>query len=400
MDDEGRAYLFDAVGPIGSTFSFRFDAGGIETKQQCGRSSMDRRTFLAGTTAISAAAVTAFPSPAIAQGIRDLKLVTPWPKGSPGLDSSARRLARLVTEASGGRLRVTVYGADEFVDAFEIFDAVSAGIADMYHSPDYYWQSKVPAFSFFPAVPFGLTACEVAAWIHRGGGQALWDELSGQFNIKPLLALNTGVQMGGWFAKEITSVESWKGLRCRIPGIGGEVIKRLGAIVVNLPGGEIVPSMRSGAIDAAEWVNPWLDLSYGLHEAAKYYYYPGFHEPGAAVTLGINKKLWDGFTQSDQRLIEVAAAAEYNLSQADFAYENGLALQILIQKHGVEIRKFSDPILKVLGRVSDEVLAELGNNDPLTRRVYESFIENRRSLMKWGEISDRAFHNARSLALG
>ena len=361
---------------------------------------MDRRTFLSGTTALSAAAVTTFPSPSIAKRVRSLKMVTSWPKGSSGLDSTARRLARLITEASDGRLTVTVYGAGEFVDAFEIFDAVSAGIADMYHSADYYWQSKAPAFSFFAAVPFGLTAIEASAWIHRGGGQALWDELSGQFNIKPLLALNTGVQMGGWFTKEVTSIESWKGLRYRIPGIGGEVIKRLGAIVVNLPGGDIVSSMLSGAIDAAEWVNPWLDLNYGLHKAAKYYYYPGFHEPGAAVTLGINKKLWETFTQSEQRLIEVAAAAEYNLSLTDFTYENGLALQTLIKKHGVEVRKFSDPILEVLGRVSGEVLAELGNSDPLTRRVYESFIKNRRSLMKWGEISDRAFYNARSLALG
>ncbi len=359
---------------------------------------MKRRTFLSRTTAVSVAA--AFPSPAIAQGVRNLKMVTPWPKGSPGLDSSARRLARLITEASDERLKVTVYGAGELVDAFEIFDAVSAGIADMYHSPDYYWQSKLPAFSFFPAVPFGLTAVEVAAWIHRGGGQALWDELSGQFNIKPLLALNTGVQMGGWFAKEMTSIESWKGLRYRIPGIGGDVVKRLGAIVVNLPGGEIVAAMQSGAIDAAEWVNPWLDLNYGLHEAAKYYYYPGFHEPGAAVTLGINKKLWESFTKSEQRLIEVAAAAEYSLSLTDFTYENGLALQTLIQEHGVEVRKFSDPILKELGRVSNEVLAELGNNDPMTKRVYESFLKNRQNFMRWGEVSDRAFLNARSLAVG
>ncbi|MCP5367908.1 MAG: TRAP transporter substrate-binding protein [Hyphomicrobiales bacterium] len=371
---------------------------------------MKRRAVLAGLAALPAAAAPSFSAPApapgpatgpaITKGIRELKMVTPWPKGSPGLDSSARRLARLITEASDGHLRVTVFGDGEFVDAFEIFDAVAAGIADMYHSPDYYWQAKVPAFSFFPAVPFGLTAIEVAAWVHRGGGQALWDELSGQFNIKPLLALNTGVQMGGWFAHELTSVADWNGLRCRIPGIGGEVIKHLGAIVVNLPGGEIVPSMRSGAIDAAEWVCPWLDLAYGLHEAAKFYYYPGFHEPGAAVTLGINRKLWDSFTPSERRLIEVAAAAEYGLSLTDFTYENGIALRTLVDEHGVQVRKFSDPILKELGRISEQVLADLGNNDPLTRRVYDSFVANRRRLMDWGEISSRAFYNARSLALG
>ena len=361
---------------------------------------MKRRHFLAGTSAATMAATSSFPGPAIAQGIRELKMVTPWPKGSSGLDSSAQRLARLITEASDGRIRVTVYGAGELVEAFEVFDAVSSGVADMYHSPDYYWQAKSPAFSFFAAVPFGMTAVELSAWVHRGGGQALRDELSGEFNIKPLLALNTGVQMGGWFVKEMESIESWKGLRCRIPGIGGEVIKRLGAIVVNLPGGEIVSSMQSGAIDAAEWVNPWLDLNYGLHQAARYYYYPGFQEPGSAVTLGINKQLWDSFSKSDQRLIEVAATAEYTLSYTDFTHENGLALQSLVEDHGIQLREFSAPVIQAMGRISTEVLAELAEADPMSRRVYDSFLENRRSLMAWGEVSDRAFHNARNLAIG
>ena len=358
---------------------------------------LGRRRFL--FTAAIAAAGSGIAKPALSKGIRELKMVTPWPKGSPGLDTSAQRLAQSITEASDGRLQVTVYGAGEFVDAFEIFDAVSSGLADMYHSPDYYWQDKAPAFSFFPAVPFGFTANEVAAWVHRGGGQALWDELSAEFNIKPMLALNTGVQMGGWFAKEVTSVDDWKGLRCRIPGIGGEVISRLGATVVNIPGGEIVTSMQSGAIDAAEWVNPWLDLSYGLHKAAKYYYYPGFHEPGAAVTLGINKSLWDGLSQSEKRLIEVAATAEYTLSLTDFTYENGFALKQLMNEAGVEVRRFSDPVIKELGRVSSEVLADLSESDPLTKRVYDSFLENREAFMAWANVADRAFHNARELAL-
>ncbi len=360
---------------------------------------MKRRSFLAVAAGAPLAARGA-SAPAIVKGRRELKLVTPWPTGSPGLDSSARRLARQITEASDGRLRVTVYGAGEFVHAFEIFDAVSAGIADMYHSPDYYWQAKSPAFSFFGAVPFGLTAPEVAAWIHRGGGQALWDELSGRFNIKPLLALNTGVQMGGWFTREVNSIEDWKRLRCRIPGLGGEVLKRLGATVVNLPGGDIVHSMRSGAIDAAEWVNPWLDLSYGLHEVAKYYYYPGFQEPGAACALGINRDVWTSFTRSERRLVEVAAAAEYNFSLADFTFENGPALHTLMQEYRVDVRRFADSILVELGRLSGELLAEIGGQDSLTKRIYESFRANRKMLMRWGEVSDRAFLNARHLALG
>lgn len=326
-------------------------------------------------------------------------MVTSWPEGSPGLDSSAKRVARLITEASGGSLRVTVYGAGELVEAFEVFDAVSEGVADMYHSAEYYWDSKSPAYSFFAAVPFGFLAPEMSTWIHRGGGQELWDELSARFNLKPLLTTSTGVQMGGWFTREVTSVETWKGLRCRIPGLGGEVLKRLGAIVVNLAGGEIVPSMQSGAIDAAEWVGPWLDLHYGLHEAAKYYYYPGFHEPGTAVALSINKDLWEDLTPAQRRLIENAAETEYSLSLADFNFENGVALKKLTEEHGVEVRRFPDQVLEELGKISDQVLAEIAASDPLTERVYESFLENRSKLMAWSEISDRAFQNARNLAL-
>ena len=360
---------------------------------------MQRRTFLAAAGAAAATAAATHPAPVVGQGVRELKLVTSWPKGSPGLGSSAERLAQLITEGSGDSLQVKVFGAGELVDAFEVFDAVSAGVADMYHSADYYWQDKSPAFSFFAAVPFGLTADEMAAWIYRGGGQALWDELSGSFNIKPLLSTNTGVQMGGWFANEMTSVESYKGLRYRVPGLGGEVLKRLGATVVNLPGGEIVPSLQSGAIDAAEWVGPWLDLQLGLYKAAKYYYYPGFHEPGTAITLGVNKKLWDDLAPSGRSLIEIAAAAEYNESLADFNAENGAALSKLVQEHGVEVRRFEDAFLKELGTISEQVLAEIGARDPMTKRVYESFLANRKSLMDWGDVSKQAFLNARSLAL-
>jgi len=360
---------------------------------------MERRTFLAAAGVATVTAATTLPVPAIGQDVRELKLVTSWPKGSAGLGNSAERLAQSITATSGGRLRVKVFGAGELVEAFEVFDAVSAGVADMYHSWEGYFQAKSPAFNFFSGVPFGFTADEMAAWIYRGGGQALWDELSAPFNIKPFLATSTGTQMGGWFTKEVTSLKSYEGLRYRMPGIGGEVLKRLGAIVVSVPGGEIVPSLRSGAIDAAEWIGPWLDLEYGLYQAAKYYYYPGFHEPGTAEALGINKQLWEMLAPTDQRLIEIAAAAEYNLSLADFNAENGVALRRLIQEHGIEVRRFDDALLRELGRISEQVLAEIGSSDPMTKRVYESFLANRKSLMQWGDVSERAYLNARNLAL-
>jgi TRAP-type mannitol/chloroaromatic compound transport system substrate-binding protein len=247
---------------------------------------MLRRSFLKGSIGASTAAASALSAPAIAQGIKELDLVTSWPQGLPGLGTSAERLAKRIADISGGRLRVRMFAAGEMMGAFEVFDAVSAGLADMYHSAEYYWVEKSPAFAYFCTVPYGLTANELNSWIYWGGGQELWDELSAQHDIKPLLASNTGVQMGGWFNKEITSVDSFKGLKFRMPGLGGKVLSRLGAIVINVPGGKIVNSLRSGAIDASEWVGPWNDLELGLHTAGKYYYYPGFHEPGSNLGIG------------------------------------------------------------------------------------------------------------------
>src|SRR6516164_10608147 len=214
-----------------------------ETRENTRKRAMDRRGFL--TRAGVVAGVAAFPAPAIAQGTRELKMVTSWPKGLPGLGTSAERLGGAITAITGGRVKVQVFGAGQLVSAFEVFDAVSSGVADMYHSAEYYWEKRSPAFNFFAAVPFGFTADETAAWIHFGGGQALWDELSAGFNIKPLMSTNTGVQMGGWFTKEVKGAESYAGLIYRMPG--------LGAIVVNLPGGEITAALKSGAIHASEW---------------------------------------------------------------------------------------------------------------------------------------------------
>jgi TRAP-type mannitol/chloroaromatic compound transport system substrate-binding protein len=201
---------------------------------------------------IGAGSLTAVSAPAIAQGLRQLKMVTDWPAGSPGLQSSASRLAQRISAASAGRINIEMYPASALVRSFETFDAVAAGVADMYHSANYYWEKKSPAFNFFAAVPFGFTANELFAWVEYGGGQDLWDALSGNFNIKPFLCCNTGTQMGGWFTREVPSLEAFRGLRYRMPGLGGEVLRRLGATVVNVPGGEIVQALKSGAIDGSE----------------------------------------------------------------------------------------------------------------------------------------------------
>jgi TRAP-type mannitol/chloroaromatic compound transport system substrate-binding protein len=358
---------------------------------------MDRRQFVAGAGIGAAAAASAFPGPAIAQGVRELKMVTTWPKTLPGLASGAERVAQSIAALSGGRLSVKVFGAGELVGAFESFDAVSSGLADMYHASEIAWDSRSAAFPYFCNVPFGFTAAEIDSWVYFGGGQALWDELSAGFGLKPFLCGNTGPQMGGWFTKEISGIDSYKGLRYRMPGLGGEVLRRLGAVVVNLPGGEIIPSLRSGAIDASEFVGPWNDMALGLHKAAKYYYYPGFHEPGAALSLAVNKKLWDSLGTTERSVIETAAAAENNRSLAEFTANNAIALQQIANDPAIEVRKLDDSILQALGKMSGEVLYETSRKDDLTRRVYDSFIKFRTSALRWGDISERAFLNARAL---
>ena len=357
---------------------------------------MDRRGFLTAASA-SVAASTPFPMPAVAQGVRELKMVTSWPKNLPGLGTSAERVAQSIGALSGGRIQVKVFGAGQLVGAFESFDAVSSGVADMYHGAEYYWENRSPAFSYFSAVPFGFTAAEMNSWIYFGGGQALWDELSAGYGLKPFLCTNTGVQMGGWFTKELVGVESFKGLRYRMPGLGGEVLRRLGAVVVNLPAGEIIPSLKSGAIDASEWVGPWNDMALGLHKAASYYYYPGFHEPGTALSLTFNKKLWDSLGPMERNIVEAATAGENNYSLAEYNAKNAAALQDLVKDPSIQVRKFDDAILRTLGKTAGEVLAESSRKDEMTRRVYESFITFRKAAVRWGEISDRSYLNARGL---
>ncbi len=357
-----------------------------------------RRAVLLGASVMTGVGG-GLPMPAVAQGIKELKMVTSWPEKMPGLQTSAERLARSITAMSDGRLKVAVYSADSLVRAFETFDAVGAGVADMYHTDEAYFEKKSPALHFFAAVPYGLTADELCSWINFGGGQKLWDEVDGQFNIKPLTACNTGVQMGGWFTKEINGPDDYKGLRYRMAGPGAEVLRRMGATVVITPGGEIVGALESGAIDAAEWIGPWMDIALGLHKAAAYYYYPGFHEPGTNQTLGINKTLWDGLTPSDRALIEAAAQAEVTRSLAEFNAENVKALKVLRADERIKIVRFNDDLIREFGRLSKEVIAEIGAKDPLTRKVHDSYMAFLAGIMDWGELSETGYRDTRRLAL-
>lgn len=357
---------------------------------------MRRRDLLAGA-GLAAGASLSLPAPAIAQGIRQLTMVTDWPEG-PGMLPSSRRLAQTVTEASQGRIRIEVTSSGAVVRPFETFDAVQSGIADMFHSHIGYFQKKSPAFHFFSSVPFGLTANELFAWVRSGGGQELWDELGGQFDIKPLLCSSTGTQMGGWFVNEITSPEGFKGLRYRMAEPGAEVLRRLGAVVVVVAGADIVLSLRSGAIEACEWIGPWMDMAMGLHKAARFYYYPGWQEPGTALALGINRRVWESLDDGDRRLIETAAAGEYAVSLAEFNTNNSLALRELRAGGAVQIRRFDDSVLTVLQQVSKDVVAKTGSGDALSRRIYESYQGFRRLIGGWTGIAEGAYTNVRNLA--
>ena len=357
---------------------------------------MKRREILVG--AASAAGGAAFPSPALAQSRRELKMVTDWPEGIPGLQTSAIRLAQSIEAASGERIRIEVFSAGKLVRALETFDAVQTGVADIFHSSRQYFGNKSLASAFFSAVPFGFTADELFAWVHYGGGQELWDELYGKFDIKPFLATNTGAQMGGWFNKEISGPESFKGLRYRMPGLGAEVLRRLGASVLLLAGGDIVPALKSGALDASEWIGPWQDMALGLHEAVGFYYYPGFHEPGTGLFLGVNKRVWESFAASDRRLFEIAAAAEYATSLAQSNANNALSLRKLRDEGKVKILRFDEALMREFHRVSKEVVAEAGAQDDLTRKIYASYVRFRTVIIDWSDVAERAFLNARRLA--
>ena len=357
---------------------------------------INRRTLIGGlASGTAAAAAGTVSAPAYAQGKRRLKMVTTWPKNFPGLGTAPENIAKRVSAMTDGQLEIKIYAAGELVGAFESFDAVSIGTADMYNGAEYYWQGKSAAFNFFTAVPFGMTAQELNAWIDFGGGRQLWESLSAKFNVIAFQSANTGVQMGGWFNKEITSLDDFKGLKIRMPGLGGEVMRRLGAAAVSLPGGEIFPSMKSGAIDASEWVGPWNDLAFGFHQVAKYYYCPGFHEPGAGLSTGVNLDVWNSLTPSQRQIIRNACAAENASTLSEYNYKNATALDTLVKKHKVQVRSFAPEIMQALKQTSDKVLVEAAAKDPFTAKVFESFKASLANSMEWGALSEEPYTLAR-----
>ena len=323
-------------------------------------------------------------------------LVTTWPKNYPGLGMAPERFSVLVEEMSQGQLKVKVYGAGELVPAMGVFDAVSSGSVEMGHGGAYYWKGKVPAAQFFAGVPFGFTADEINAWVYRGGGLELWEELYKPFNMKPLPGGNTGTQMFGWFNKEINSLDDIKGLKMRFPGFGGEVFKRAGGVPVNIPGGELYTAMQTGTIDAVEWVGPYNDLAFGFQQVAKYYYYPGWHEPGSMLEFTINIEAWNSLPSHLQSIISTAAKAVNQDLLNEYNASNNRALQDLIKNHNVQLRKLPKDVINEFRSISEEILETSAANDPAVNKVYQSFKKFLAEVKSFNAIAGDAFIEART----
>ncbi|MDN3652164.1 TRAP transporter substrate-binding protein DctP [Thalassotalea ponticola] len=319
------------------------------------------------------------------------KLVTSWPKNFPGLGSAPEKFAQHVNKMSNGRLTVEVFGAGQLVPGFEVFDSVAEGTAEMGHSGAYYWKGKIPAASFFAAVPFGMTASETNAWLHYGGGLELWQKLYKPFGIIPVAGGNSGAQFAGWFNKEINSIADLQGLKMRIGGIGGEVMSRAGALPVNMPGGEIFSSLQSGALDASEWVGPYNDLAFGFHKAAKYYYSTAWQEPTATLEFLINEQAFNQLPSDLQEMVLVAARAVHDDMLNEYTARNARALQTLITQHNVQVRTFPDDVIDVLKSTTKEVINEMAEQDASVKEVWTSYKAFYDEIKRYHQLSEQAY---------
>ncbi|MEO0913573.1 MAG: TRAP transporter substrate-binding protein [Pseudomonadota bacterium] len=358
---------------------------------------MDRRSFLRNS-ALGGAAATGLAAPAIAQGNRTLTMVTTWGRGLAGVHDSAQRVADSITAMSDGTLTIDLKAANELVGAFEVFDAVTSGQADMYHGADYYFTNQHPAYAFFTAIPFGMTAQELMNWYYFDGGMEAHDELGQIFGLKSFLGGNTGAQAGGWYRQEINGPEDFNGLKFRMPGLGGKALGNLGASVQNLPGSEVYQALASGAIDGTEWIGPWADEKAGFQEITKIYYTAGFHEPGAGLSVATNREVFDSLSPAHQKIIEMAAMEAHQWNLAQFLSNNGAALQRLTAG-GVTLKEFPDSVWDAFGDASRQVYDEFMGDD-IFKNTFESVQKSMKASSGWLTRSEGAYRNQRDRVLG
>ncbi len=371
---------------------------------------MERREFLrkAGISAAAAVAATAgivgcgkkeeekkeAAAPAvITEKKYEWKMVTTWPPKLPVLQDGCERLAKRVEEVSDGRIKIQVFAAGELVPPLESFQSVSDGTVEVGSGAAYYWAGKEPATQWFSAVPFGMNAQGMAAWFHGGDGLKLWEECYAPFNLVPRPGGSTGVQMGGWFNKKINTIGDYKGLKMRIPGLGGKVVAKAGGTVVLTAGGEIFTNLERGVIDATEWVGPLHDLRLGLYQAAKYYYYPGWHEPGTYLEYFFNKKAYESLPKDLQHMLDAVCMENELWVLSQFEAQNGAALQELITKHKVELVRFPDEVLNALRPMAQEVVEEEAAKTPMATKVNNSFKAFQKVVGTWGAVSEQAYYN-------
>ena len=356
-------------------------------------SRMSRRSLI-GSAAFGMAGAIATPRVARAATMR-WRMVTSWPKRLPGPGMSAERVAERIRALSGGRLEITVSAAGEVVPAFEVLDAVGSGVAEMGHTAAFYWQGKDPAAAFFTSVPFGLTPGEHVAWVDAGGGQALWDEVYAPFGVKPFMAGNTGVCMGGWFRRELAGLADLRGLKIRALGLGGEVLRRLGATPQTTPPAEILASLQSGVLDAAEFVGPGSDIALGLYRLAPFYYGPGFNKPNGTGECIVSLKAWNGLDADLKAIVSHACAAEASFALAEMERLNTEALAALTSQHNVKLRAFPRDLVAAARKQAKDVLAELAARGERARRVHDSYAAFRERAGAWSRISLQAIFEAR-----
>ena len=358
---------------------------------------MKRRNFLkgAGAAALGAATVSSFPAPAISGGHMEWIACSAFGKAG-GLGKAIDRFASYINNASD-KLKVTVYHGGELVPPLESLDAVRSGAAQMAYGAGYYWTNISMAPSFSAALPFGLTAQEQNAWCYYGGGIEAADKAYNAIGVKFLPMGNTGNQMGGWFNKEINSLADFEGLKIRMPGLGGEVLKSFGANTVLLAGADVLPSLASGAIDATEWIGPAADLGKGLHQAAKYYYNPGWHEPATILDCSIDMFEWEKLDDATRELITVASKAVNMEVLSFFQAVNDSSYQKLINEHGVQMRQLPDPVMNALGQRAGEVCSAIAAEDPVSQALFSHIVEFRSSILRWTNTSEKEYMRVRSL---
>ncbi|HWM49378.1 MAG TPA: TRAP transporter substrate-binding protein [Xanthobacteraceae bacterium] len=352
---------------------------------------LDRRRVLGG-----AAFAAGIAAPAVARAqTRRWRMVTSWPRRLPGPGMSAERVAERITALSGGRIQVTVHAAGEVVPAFEVLDAVGGGIAELGHTAAFYWQGKQPAAAFFTTVPFGLTPQEHVAWVDAGGGQALWDELYAPFGVKPFMGGNTGVCMGGWFRREMKSLDDLKSFKIRSLGLGGDVYRRLGATPQTTPVGEILTSLQSGLLDAAEFVGPGTDIALGLYRVAPFYYGPGFNKPNGTGECIVSLKTWQSADAETKAIIAHACAAEASFALSEMERLNAEALAALVGRNNVQLRAFPSDVVAAARREAAAVLGELAGRSEIARRTHDSYVAFRERTAAWSRISIKGVLDAR-----